>query len=207
MRYTSGCRKGCGGARTVKGRNRAMENLKKGPEALVTHGVWSMKATGNAPRCDERCPMREWCCERAEGGACAVVVREWENAVSSCQSMTHIRAQHMPMVNQYGLTYGMIARYDIYIAAHDMVQVTAGNKGTGTVDVQPLVTARTRLVSQLVTLAGELLITPAAEARMKSASAETAREVLAGIVGAAMASGEVERAAKALGIEDGNSEG
>jgi len=211
-----------GGPRTQRGKRIQMENLSKAGEANKTHGLYSWKATGLAPVCDSRCPVAD-CCDKRQGNGvltslpedaagksacptevsktCAVIAELRAEMIAACGEMTHLKPVHQPLVEEYATVRAMMFRADLWISMYDVATLEGGKT-----EVQPLVTARQRLSVQFVSLASELLVTPAAEARMKQASAETAREVLAGIVGAAMANGDVERAAKAMGIEEGNAE-
>jgi len=175
----------------------------------MTHGLYSWKDKGIAPVCDSRCPATG-CSERveyAEGDVpqtCAIIAELRAEMIAACCGMAHInRELHRPLVEEYATVRAMMWRCDLWISIYD-VAAPNGAPGSGTVDVQPLVNARARLSSQFVSLASELLVTPAAEARMKAESKDTVREVLAGLVGAALSSGDVERVAQAMGIEDGD---
>jgi len=137
------------------------DNLKKGPGALVKHGVYQWMNNALAPSCD-KCLLADICDRHTPGALCAHAQDEYDAIYNEVMSYPHINVRHIITVREYAKLAVAIEIADRYLAVTGLFH--SGEHG---IEAAPLVAQRDKWSNALGRLASDLGLTPASEARLK----------------------------------------
>ena len=137
------------------------DNLKKGPEALVKHGVYQWMNNALAPSCD-KCLLADICDRHTPGALCAHAQDEYDAIYNEVMAYPHINVRHIITVREYAKLAVAIEIADRYLAVTGLFR-----NGEHGIEAAPLVAQRDKWSNALGRLASDLGLTPASEARLK----------------------------------------
>jgi len=154
-----------GGPKTEEGRQRALDALARAGESRISHGAERWVRRTLAPPCD-KCWGAGECAEYEAGGTCSVALRMQADLVREIMDLEHIQDYQRPQVEEYAVWAVAAQIVDVYLQHAGLFRVQMLH-GVEVHDVQPVANFRDRVSATLRSLAADLLLTPAAQARMK----------------------------------------
>jgi hypothetical protein len=141
-----------------------MTNLQDPEVAALTHQATRFLNRALAPCCD-KCAARAECDRYQAGGTCVVAEEHQAEVLAALLKLPHVQPVDEPLCREFAKVDTCLGIIDRYIA-HASPLLPGSDAGY--LEAQPVMKTRASLSAQLLRLAGELGLSPAARARLRA---------------------------------------